>query len=174
MGKVSIGLRGWRFDEEEVFTDAGELRPIDELPQDTRERLVRLSVVAGAPCDACWLIHGDENIAACNVASVVYGEPLDEVVLCDEHERDLVYWYREEGGQQYRGTPAFQDRFHEWFDDGGRAPDGYVGLEHVETDPDATPRPDPDTEMADLDAALADLDDDELEALDVDLSELDV
>jgi hypothetical protein len=174
MGKVSIGLRGWRFDEAEVFTEEGELRPIDELPEDTRERLVRLTVIQGSPCDACWLIHGDENIDQCTVASVVYGEPLHEVVLCTEHERDLIYWYQEAGGSQYRGKPEFQDAFHEWFDDGNRAPDWFEGVEHVETDPDGVPRPEPDTEMPSLDEEIAELDDEELDALDVDLDDLDV
>ena len=40
MGKVSIALRGWRFDEAAVFTNDGELRPLDEMDQDTRERIV--------------------------------------------------------------------------------------------------------------------------------------
>ena len=59
MAKLSIGLRGWRFDETEVFTDDGEMRPLMEMSEATRGRLVRLTVIAGNPCDACWLIHGD-------------------------------------------------------------------------------------------------------------------
>ena len=35
--------------------------------------------------------------------------------------------------------PELQDAFHEWFLDGGRAPDDYEGIEHVETDPMAVP-----------------------------------
>lgn len=174
MGKVSIGLRGWRFDEEEVFTEDGELRPIDKLSEDIREQLVRLTVITGSPCDACWLIHGDENVEECNVANVVYGEPLDEVILCANHETDLLYWYREEGGSEYRGTPEFKDRFHEWFDDGGRAPEGYGGLEHVDTDPDGVPQPEPEVEMPSLEEELAELDDEDLEALDINLDDLDV
>lgn len=174
MGKVSIGLRGWRFDEEEVFTEDGDLRPIDQVSEDVRERLVRLTVIVGSPCDACWLIYGEDDIEQCNPANVVYGEPLDEVVLCAEHEADLLYWYREAGGSEYRGTPAFTDRFYEWFDDGGRAPEGYAGLEHVETDPGEVPQPDPEVEMPSLEEEIAEMDDEDLAALDVDLSDLDV
>lgn len=173
MGKVSIGLRGWRFDEDEVFTPDGDLRPIDELPREARERLVRLTVVMGSPCDACWLIHGDRHIDECNVAEVVYGEPLHEVVLCSDHERDLVYWYQHEGGSQYRGEPAFEDAFHEWFDGGGRAPDAFEPIEHVDTDPDSVPTPDPTQPVESLEDELAEMDGDELAALDIDLDTLD-
>jgi hypothetical protein len=147
MGKVSIGLRGWRFDEDEVFTDEGEFRPLEEIPQDPRDRLLRLQALVGSPCDACWLIHGDENIDECTVAAVVYGEPLSEVVLCSEHEADFRYWFAEAGGSRYKGSEELEDAFHEWFLDGGRAPAGYGGIEHVETDPDdVTEPPDPDPE----------------------------
>lgn len=141
MGKVSIGLRGWRFDEDEVFTEDGALRPIDEIPKDPRTRLLRLQALVGSPCDACWLIHGDENLPECNVAAVVYGEPLAEVVLCSDHEADFLYWFSEAGGSEYKGEDALQDEFHEWFLDGGRAPEGYGGVEHVETDPEDVPEP---------------------------------
>jgi hypothetical protein len=147
MGKVNIGLRGWRFEEEEVFTEEGEFRPVDEIPDDPRKRLVRLQALVGSPCDACWLIHGDENLHKCNVAEVVYGEPLSEVVLCREHEPDFLYWFGEAGGSQFKGEERLQDEFHEWFLDDGRAPEGYGGLEHVETDPDDIPEPpEPDQE----------------------------
>ncbi|MFB6206765.1 MAG: hypothetical protein ABEJ05_09610 [Haloglomus sp.] len=175
MGKVSIGLRGWRFDEEEVFTDDGELQSIDQLPPDTRDRLVRLSVVAGQPCDACWLIHGDENLRECNVARVVYGEPLHEVILCNEHEPDFLYWYREAGGSQYRGDgEAFEEAFQEWFAAGNRAPEGYEGMDHVETDPDSVPEPEPDVEQDTLEEAIAELDEDDREKLEADFSDLDI
>ena len=72
MGKVSIALRGWRFDEEEVFDDDGEMRPLEEMNRETRERLIRLRVVAGEPCDVCWLLN--ESKSDCNVARIVYGE----------------------------------------------------------------------------------------------------
>ncbi|MFB6185688.1 MAG: hypothetical protein ABEI86_02330, partial [Halobacteriaceae archaeon] len=124
MEKVSIGLRGWRFDESEVFTDNGEYRPLDEMSKDTRKRLVRLSAIHDQPCHACWLIHGDENIEECNKAEIVYGEPLAEVLLCEEHSDDFAYWYFEEEGNQYRGEDEFQDKFHAWFADGNRAPEG--------------------------------------------------
>lgn len=140
MGKVSIGLRGWRFDEEDIFTPNGELVALDDMPLDVRNRVVRLSQLVDAPCDACWLIHGNEAVEACNVAEVVYGEPLAEVVLCHEHEADMLYWYREAGGDAYRGDDAFQDAFHEWFAAGNRAPEGYGPDEHVETAPRELPQ----------------------------------
>jgi len=141
MSKVSIGLRGWRFDEDEVFTDEGELKPFDEMPPEPRTRIIRLHRLVEAPCDACWLIHGDAEVHKCNVASTVYGEPFSEVVLCAEHEHDFLYWYREEGGREYRGEEDFEDAFHEWFADGNRAPEGYGTIEHVDTDPEDVPVP---------------------------------
>jgi hypothetical protein len=141
MSKVSIGLRGWRFDEREVFTEDGEFRPLMEIPEEPRHRLVRLSLIVERPCDACYLVHGDAEKERCRQATIVYGEPLDEVLLCDAHEADFLYWFREEGGQDLAGEDEFRDAFHEWFAAGGRAPEGYAGLEHVETDPDALPDP---------------------------------
>ncbi|USZ68569.1 hypothetical protein NGM10_02230 [Halorussus salilacus] len=141
MGKVSIGLRGWRFEEDEVFDDDGAFKPLDEIPDDPRKRLLRLQTLVGSPCDACWLIHGDENLRECNVSEVVYGEPLSEVTLCRDHETDFLYWFLEAGGDRYKGEDELQDAFHEWFLDGGRAPEGYGGIEHVETDPDDIPEP---------------------------------
>jgi hypothetical protein len=141
MAKVSIGLRGWRFEESEVFTEDGEFRPLDDIPEEPRERLLRLSQLVTEPCDACYLVHGRENKRQCNEATIVYGEPLDEVLLCDRHEADFLYWYREAGGSAYRGDPELRDEFHEWFAAGGRAPDGYGGVEHVDTDPEDLPDP---------------------------------
>ena len=141
MSKVSIGLRGWRFEEREVFTEEGDFRPLTEIPEDARHRLVRLSLIVERPCDACYLIHGDAEKQRCRQSTIVYGEPLDEVLLCDGHEADFLYWFREEGGRELAGDDEFRDAFHEWFADGGRAPEGYAGLEHVETDPDALPDP---------------------------------
>jgi len=141
MAKVSIGLRGWRFDEEEVFTDDGEFRSLDDVPDDTRKRLIRLTYLQGKPCDACYLVHGEENKKRCNQAEIVYGEPMEEVLLCSEHEADFLYWFREAGGTDAAGTETFRDEFHEWFVAGNRAPEGYGGLEHVDTDPDELPTP---------------------------------
>jgi hypothetical protein len=141
MAKISIGLRGWCFEESEVFTEDGEFKPLDEIPEDPRERLVRLTYLVEQPCDACYLIHGEDDITRCAQAVIVYGEPGDELLLCDDHEADLLYWYREEVGKSYRGDPTFRDQFHEWFADGGRAPEGYGGLDHVETDPETLPDP---------------------------------
>lgn len=174
MAKVSIALRGWRFDEDVVFTDEGELRPFTDLPEETRQRLVRLTVVAGSPCDACWLKHGDENIDSCNVARVVYGEPIEEVVLCDTHEPDFLYWFQEATGNEHAGEPGFDDRFYEWFEAGGRAPEDYGGVEHVDTDPGNVPQPDPDVQMPTLEEELAEMDDEELAAMDIDLDDLDL
>ncbi|MFB6103784.1 MAG: hypothetical protein ABEJ57_01680 [Halobacteriaceae archaeon] len=141
MGKVSIALEGWRFDEDALFDDNGEFRPLSDLDPDTRKRLVRLTSLRGEPCDACWLIHGDEAIQQCNVAGYVYGEPMAEVLLCEDHVDDFYYWYQDDGGAQYRGTEVFQDRFHEWFAEGNRAPDDYAGVEHERTAPEDVPRP---------------------------------
>jgi len=156
MEKVSIGLRGWRFSESDVFDEEGRFRPLEEMPDDVANRVSRLSVLVTAPCDACYLVHGEENVGACNVAEVVYGEPMGEVILCGEHEADFVYWYRERGGDSLRGEPELRNAFHEWFADGGRAPGDYPGIEHVDTDPEHVPDPpDPDEvdfgEAGDLD-----------------------
>ena len=145
MAKVSIGLRGWRFDEEAVFGPDGEVRPLEEMDPDDRDRLVRLVDLVERPCSACYLVHGER--APCEDAAVVYGEPGSEVLLCDAHEHDFVYWYREAGGSDYRGEARLRTAFHDWFDDGGRAPDGYVGVEHVETDPEAVSDPPEATDL---------------------------
>ncbi|EMA47663.1 hypothetical protein C448_04474 [Halococcus morrhuae DSM 1307] len=164
MGKVNIALRGWRFDESAVFTDDGDIKPIDEMEPTTRERIVRLRQLIDSPCHACWLIHGDSELDACNDAAAVYGEPLSEVVLCEEHEPDFRYWFREQGGADHRGEPALQDAFHEWFADGGRAPEEYEPVEHVDTDPTAVPSVSGTGSAADA----------EQEAQSVDLDSLDI
>lgn len=139
MAKVSVGLRGWRFDEEEIFTDDGDWVPIDDLPDDTRNRLLRLANLVEKPCDACYLIHGEAEKGRCNPAAIVYGEPSDEVLLCDSHEADFLYWFREAGGADLAGEEEFRDSFHEWFASGERAPEGYGPDDHVETDPESLP-----------------------------------
>jgi hypothetical protein len=174
MAKVSIGLRGWRFDEDVVFDADGSLRPLSELPDDTRERLLRLQALLGEPCDACWLIHGEENKRQCNVADVVYGEPMGEVLLCADHEPDFLYWFHEEGGREYAGDASMRAFFHEWFDQGGRAPDEYAGIEHVDEDPDSLPDVTANEGIFDVETELASLDEEEREAIDVDLSDFDV
>jgi hypothetical protein len=174
MAKLSIGLRGWRFDETEVFTDDGEMRPLMEMSEATRGRLVRLTVIAGNPCDACWLIHGDEELRRCREAAVVYGEPLAEVVLCEPHERDFLYWFREAGGSAYRGSERFKAEFRAWFANGERAPTAYEGIEHVDTDPDAVPAVQPDEAPPALEDAVEEMDPEELEALDISYDDLDV
>jgi hypothetical protein len=137
MAKVSVGLRGWRFDEDAVFDDDGGFRPLAAMDPDDRDRLARLVVLVGRPCDACALDGADDPAEA----TVVYGEPGAEVLLCDAHEPAFVYWFREAGGSDLRGDPALREAFHAWFDDGGRAPAGYAGVEHVESAPDALPDP---------------------------------
>lgn len=158
MSKVSIGLRGWRFDESAVFAEDGSFLPMDEMPAETRTRLSRLTALVNRPCDACWLIHGDEEIERCNPARVVYGEPMAEVVLCDDHEPDFVYWFRERGGSEFRGTDDLEDAFHEWFLEGGRAPESYAGVDHVDTDPDDLPDPEAVLEAGDARERPADAD----------------
>ncbi|WP_251330298.1 hypothetical protein [Haloplanus pelagicus] len=141
MAKVSIGLRGWRFEESDVFTDDGEFKPLDEIPPDPRDRLVRLTRLVDKPCDACYLVHGEADVDRCTPAAIVYGEPGGEILLCESHEADFLYWYREAGGAAHRGEETFADEFHEWFDAGGRAPEEYGGLDHVETDRSELPSP---------------------------------
>jgi hypothetical protein len=141
MGKVSIGLRGWRFEEDEVFTESGEFRPLEEIPKEPRHRLVRLEQLLGRPCDVCYLVHGEEDKQRCREAAIVYGDPFEEVVLCDQHEGEFLYWFREAGGRELAGEDGFADAFHEWFADGNRAPEGYAGLDHVDTDPENLPDP---------------------------------
>ena len=173
MSKVSIALRGWRFDEDEVFDEHGAMRPLREMSNETRTRIVRLSVAAGQPCDACWLEHGRANVQQCNVARVIYGEPLHEVLLCADHEPEFLYWFREAGGRELADRPTeFEDAFYEWFDDGNRAPEDYGGMEYVNTEPEAVPKPQRDG-IPTLEEELERMDDEELDALDVDLSELD-
>jgi len=140
MTKVSIGLRGWRFDEDEVFDGDGGYRPRSEMDDDTRERLERLPMLLDQPCDVCYL--GDEDDAE---PAAVYGEPGAEVLVCDDHEAAFYYWFLEAGGDEHEGSPALQDAFHEWVAAGNREPDWYEGPEHVETDPESLPDPGPDT-----------------------------
>jgi len=139
MAKVSIGLRGWRFDEDEILSDDEELKPLDEIPEEPRERLLRLVALVEEPCDVCYLDHGEEEVHRCNQAEIVYGEPNGEVLLCPEHEPEFIYWFREEGGSEHAGELEFGDRFHEWVAAGNEAPDGYASVEHVEEDPDDLP-----------------------------------
>jgi hypothetical protein len=139
MSKVSIGFRGWRFDEDEVFDEDGNYRPLGEMSEDTRDRLGRIPQLTDQPCDVCYLTgaRGDDG----SPPTVVYGEPGAEVLTCDGHEREFSYWFLEAGGRQYKGTEELQDAFHEWIAGGNRAPEGYEGPEHVETDPESVPAP---------------------------------
>lgn len=139
MAKVSVGLRGWRFDEDELFTGDGNWNPLDELPADTRDRILRLGLLVDQPCDACYLVHGEAEKQQCTPAAIVYGEPGDEVLLCDDHEGEFLYWFRELGGSDHAGEERFRDEFHEWFAGDNRAPEGYGPDDHVEQAPDELP-----------------------------------
>jgi len=174
MAKVSIGLRGWRFDEEAVLDDGRSLKPLARIPEEPRQRIARLATLVDKPCDACWLIHGETNGRQCNPAEIVYGEPLGEVVLCADHESDFLYWFREEDGSDLAGNRLLQNAFHQWFDDGGRAPEGYGGTDHVETDPASVPQPPRNPELDDLETELEEMSEEEREALGVDFSDLDL
>jgi len=56
--KISIGLRGWRFDEDEVFTETGEVRPFDEISDDTRQ--INAKIVGRGSDDVDELLGDDE------------------------------------------------------------------------------------------------------------------
>ena len=175
MGKVSIGLRGWRFDEEEVFAADGTVRPLDNMPPETRQRILRLSGLIGEPCDACYLLYGRDEVERCRPAQAIYGEPGGEVLLCNAHETDFVYWFQEAGGRELVGADDFDDRFHDWFVEGGHAPEEFGGIEHVEEAPDEVPEaPDPEAALPGIEEEIAAMDDAELDAIDVDLSDLDI
>lgn len=150
MGKVSIALKGWRFDEEDVFDEDGGFRPLSEMDDDTRVRINRLTTLREKPCDACWLIHGEEDIERCRPAEYVYGEPRAEVLVCEEHLPDFSYWYLNDGGEAYRGEVVFQDEFHEWFEAGNRAPAGYEGIEHEATEQESVPEPSAEMTVRDI------------------------
>lgn len=174
MGKVNIGLRGWRFDES-VLNDDGRIRPLATMEPEVRQRLLVLADRVVDPCDACWLEYGDDQIESCNVAEVIYGEPRGEVVLCSAHEPDFLYWFREDGGAAYAGETELQDAFHQWFVDGNRAPDSYDGLEHVDSDPTALPEaPDRSAAVPGFEDELEGLDEADLDAMDINLDDLDV
>lgn len=147
MGKVSVGLRGWRFDEDEIFTDDGLFKELGEIPLDARQRLIQLVFLVDKPCDACRMQHGEDTLKRANQAAAVYGEPGEEVLLCDDHETDFIYWYQHAGGSERRGDPEFADAFYEWFGDDGRSPDDFGTVEHVETDPEELPDPPDATEI---------------------------
>jgi hypothetical protein len=174
MSKVSIGLRGWRFDEETVLDDDGSLKPLAQIPEEPRERIARLATLVTEPCQACWLTYGEEEKRRCKQAQVIYGEPLGEVLLCDEHEVDFLYWFREEGGADLAGSRLMQNAFHQWFADGGEAPEGYGGMDHVDTDPDAIPETETSPDLDDLETELSNMSEEERDRLNVDLSDLDL
>ena len=167
MTKVSIGFRGWRFEEGDVFDEHGDLRPFDEIPEDARNRLLRLTAIVGESCDACWLEHESNDPGAGDMAEIVYGEPLAEVKLCADHEADFLYWFRECGGEQYAGRAALSREFHDWFDDGNRAPEGYGGLDHVDQAPEDLPDPTQSERLQEVEDQVAGLDQAERDALDV-------
>lgn len=174
MAKVSIGLRGWRFDEDVVFDEDGSVGDVAGMPEDTRNRLLRLSALLGEPCSACWLVHGEDDVEQCNMGDVVYGEPLAEVLLCTEHEPDFVYWFQDEGGSAYAGSGTLQDEFFEWFAEGNRAPESFGSVDHVDEAPDDLPDPMAADRLDEVAEQAATLKEEEEEALDLDLDGLDV
>ncbi|MEF8774969.1 MAG: hypothetical protein V5A43_00505 [Haloarculaceae archaeon] len=175
MSKVSIALRGWRFDEDDVFDQDGDLKALGEMPADSRHRIVRLAQISGDACDACWLLHGEADIHRANQGTIVYGEPMAEVLLCADHEADFLYWFREAGGSASAGDAEFPDRFHEWFADGNRAPEDYEGLDHVEGEAGAYGfREASACGLDDVAHELDEMDRAEAEATDVDLDALDL
>lgn len=123
--KIHIGLRGWKFNPKNVFDDDGELKPLKEMPEEDRVRVVRLSEIIGNACHFCMLKYPEEGWAKWKKADIVYGEPTSEVLLCDEHERHFLYWFFEEGGEDYKGEERMADAFHKWVNKGERAPEGY-------------------------------------------------
>lgn len=175
MGKINVGLRGWRFDEDEVLGEDGRVRPIGTMDSDTRHRIVRLAQRVGDPCDCCWLNNGPENPELCRQGAAIYGEPGAEVLVCAEHESDFRYWFREAGGSEHAGDVGMAEEFHAWYLDGGRAPEDYGGIEHVDEDQDSLPEPPDISEgMPGLEEELEELDEEDLDELDVDLSDLDL
>ena len=174
MGKINIGLRGWRFDED-VLNDEGKVRPLATMDPAVRQRLLVLADRVVDPCDACWLAYGRDRERSCNVAEVIYGEPRGEVLLCSAHEPDFLYWFREAGGAEYAGDVELQEAFHGWFLDGNRAPADYEGLDHVEEDPTALPdAPDRSDAVPGFEEELEDMDEDDMAAIDVNLDNLDL
>jgi hypothetical protein len=175
MGKVNIGLRGWRFEEDEVFDDDGTVRPIGTMPAPTKRKVLRLAERLGDPCDGCWLEWGREEPSRCRQGEVIYGEPGSEVLLCRHHEPDFIYWFREAGGTDLAGDPEFAETFHDWYVDGGRAPEGYEGVEHVDEDPESVPTaPDRSDALPGLEEELEEFEEEDLSDLDVDLDDFDV
>jgi len=96
------------------------------------------------------------------------------VLLCADHEADFLYWFRELGGSEHAGSADLQDEFHEWFLDGGRAPEGYGGLEHVQHRAGDVPDGDDDANVEAVEDQLEEMEEAEREALDVNLEDLDL
>jgi hypothetical protein len=173
MTKVSIGFRGWRFEESEVFDEDGRYRPLPEMNEDTRKRIERIPTLASQPCDVCYLEDEAGERESRNEPTAVYGEPGAEILVCDAHEATFYYWFLDAGGDEYEGTAELQDEFHEWVAAGNREPDHYEGPDHVETDPESIPAPD----AGDLQGLPVEIPEDERERLDLlegqDLEDLD-
>lgn len=123
--KVSIGLRGWTFDPDDVFDDDGELKDLEEMPDEDKLRISRLTEIIGNACHVCMLRNPEEGWDVWEKATVVYGEVTSEVLTCDEHESEFLYWYFEEGGKAYKGDDKLPDKFHKWVREGGEAPPDY-------------------------------------------------
>lgn len=112
--KICIGLRGWKFNPDDVLTEKGELKALEEMSEHDRLRIVRLSEIIGNACHVCMLKNPEEGWDKWKKATVVYGEPTSEVLLCDEHESVFEIWFFEKGGKTYKGKEEMAEKFHEW------------------------------------------------------------
>ncbi|MFB6283315.1 MAG: hypothetical protein ABEK59_05185 [Halobacteria archaeon] len=112
--KISIGLRGWRFNPDDVFDADGNLKSPEEIPEDQRERIARLPDIIGNACHVCMLLNPDEGWDEWTKATVVYGEPRHEVLTCDDHEPVFETWFFDEGGEALKGSDNLADTFHAW------------------------------------------------------------
>ena len=112
--KVCIGLRGWRFNPDDVFDSEGRIKKPEDIPEGQRERIARLSDIVGNACHVCMLLHPDAGWDEWVKADVVYGEPRHEVLMCDEHEDVFETWFFDEGGKALKGSEELQYEFHEW------------------------------------------------------------
>ncbi len=99
MGKVSIGLHGWRFDESELFGDDDEWRSLEAMSPDTRKRLLRLQTVIGKPCDACYLIHGEAELLD-DIRPEFEGEGVKKVGSRDDGDADTTGETADDTGEE--------------------------------------------------------------------------
>lgn len=120
--KICIGLRGWKFDIQEVLDKNGELKALEEMSEEDKVRIIRLSEIIGNACHVCMLKNPEEGWDVWEKATVVYGEPTSEVLLCDKHESIFEHWFFNEGGKAYKGKEELQEKFHNWIKNSGFSP----------------------------------------------------